>query len=155
MKRNQVPQDDEQLFEGRTREMCYAVDDDGHYVQVLSTGWAPKNAALRQTWDAINEEAQEILRQVQKEIISPIAFFMAQGLFDIKLLSDYTGISKRKIKTHLLPEIFRHLDQETLQTYADVFNISVNDLKNCHNANNPLAKNNPINDDDPSDNRNT
>lgn len=154
MKRNQVPQDDEQLFEGRTREVCYAVDDDGQYVQVLSTGWAPKNAALRQTWDAISEEAQEILRQVQEETISPIAFFMAQGLFDIKLLSDYTGIPKRKIKAHLRPETFRCLDRETLQAYADAFNISVDDLKNCHNANDPFGKNNPINDDLPN-NRNT
>ena len=154
MKRNQVPQDDEQLFEGRTREVCYAVDDDGHYVQVLSTGWSPKNAALRQTWDVINEEAREILRQVQKEAISPIAFFMAQGLFDIKLLSDYTGIPKRKIKAHLIPETFRHLDQKVLQTYADAFNISVDDLKNCRNANDPFGKHIPL-DDDPSGNRNT
>ncbi|MDR2861256.1 MAG: hypothetical protein LBV07_01735 [Syntrophobacterales bacterium] len=134
MKQDQVPQDDEQLFEGRTREICYAVDENGNYVQVLSTGWAPKNAALRQTWDAINEEAQEILRQVQKETISPLAFFMTQGLFDIKLLSDYTGIPKRKIKTHMTPEVFRRLDQETLQTYADAFNISVDDLKSCRST---------------------
>jgi len=154
MKRNQVPQDDEQLFEGRTREVCYAVDDDGHYVQVLSTGWDPKNAALRQTWDAINEEAQEILRQVQKEEISPIAFFMAQGLFDIKLLSDYTGLPKRKIKTHLIPETFHRLDQETLQIYADVFNVSVDDLQSCRNTNDPFGKSNPINDDLPN-NKNT
>ena len=154
MKRNQVPQDDEQLFEGRTREVCYAVDDDGRYVQVLSTGWDPKNAALRQTWDTINEETQKILRQVQEEKISPIAFFMAQGLFDIKLLSDYTGIPKRKIKTHLTPETFRRLDQETLQAYADAFDMSVDDLKNCRNANDPFDKNNPIN-DNLSNNRNT
>ena len=134
MKQNQVPQDDEQLFEGRTREVCYAVDDDGNYVQVLSTGWAPKNAALRQTWESINEEAQEILRQVREKTISPIAFFMTQGLFDIKLLSDYTGIPKKKIKAHLDPQTFCLLDQETLQAYADAFNISVDDLKNCHST---------------------
>jgi len=132
MKHNQVPQDDEQLFEGRTREVCYAVDDDGNYVQVLSTGWAPKNAALRQTWEAINEEAQEVLRQVREGTVSPIAFFMTHGLFDIKLLADYTGFPKKKIKAHLTPQAFRLLDQETLQIYADVFNISVDDLKSCN-----------------------
>jgi hypothetical protein len=146
MKQNQVPQDDEQLFEGRTREVCYAIDDDGNYVQVLSTGWAPKNAALRQTWETINEEALETLRQVQKKTISPIAFFMTQGLFDIKLLSDYTGIPKRKIKVHLTPEAFNCLDQATLKTYADVFNISVDDLKNCRNTNDPLGKGESVND---------
>jgi hypothetical protein len=140
MKQEQVPQDDEQLFEGRTREVCYAVDEDGNYVQVLSTGWAPKNAALRQTWDAINEKARGVLRQVREETISPIAFFMVQGLFDIKLLSDYTGIPKRKIKAHMTPSVFQCLDQETLQTYADVFNISVDDLKNCRSAMVPLDK---------------
>jgi hypothetical protein len=142
MKRDQVPQDDEQLFEGRTREICYAVDDDGNYIQVLSTGWAPKNTALRQAWEAVNEDAQEVLRQVQEGTISPIAFFMTQGLFDIKLLADYTGFSKKKIKAHLSPQTFLLLDRETLQAYADAFNISVDDLKNCRDKIAHCGKNN-------------
>ena len=47
MKKAEVPQDNEGLLEGKLREVCYAVDESGNYVTVLSTGWTPKNAALK------------------------------------------------------------------------------------------------------------
>ena len=129
MKKDQVPQDDENLMEGRTREVCYAVDEKGHYVQVLSPGWEPKNAALKQAWEQIGEEAKEAFIRVKAGKISPLAFYMAKGMFDLALLSDYTDIPKRRIKDHLDPENFRRLDEETLARYAEVFDISVEELR--------------------------
>jgi hypothetical protein len=128
MKREQVPQDDENLLEGRTREVCYAVDENGNYVQVLSSGWEPKNAALQLAWAQINEEARGAFLQVQAGQVSPLAFFMARCMFDVKLLSDYTDIPKRKIRAHLEPETFRHLDALTLGKYAEALSISVDEL---------------------------
>lgn len=128
MKRDQVPQDDENLMEGRTRELCYAVDEKGDYVQVLSSGWAPKNAALQLAWEQINEEARAAFLQVKAGEKSPLAFFMARCMFDVKLLSDYTDIPKRKIKAHLEPANFRDLDALTLGKYAEAFDISVDEL---------------------------
>lgn len=130
MKREQVPQDDDNLMEGRTREVCYAVDEKGNYVQVLSSGWEPKNAALLQAWEQINAEAQEALAQIKAGKVSPLAFFMARCMFDVKLLSDYTDIPKRKIKAHLDPENFRQLDEATLGKYAEAFSISIEELIN-------------------------
>jgi len=130
MKQDQVPQDDENLMEGRSREVCYAVDDKGNYVQALSSGWEPKNAALQQAWEQVHEQAEQARRQVLTGRVSPLAFFMARGMFDIKLLSDYTGIPKRRIKAHLAPETFKHLDRGTLETYAQAFDISPEELVN-------------------------
>lgn len=140
MKRDQVPQDNENLLEGRTREVCYAVDENGEYVQVLSTGWGPKNTALRQAWEEIGERAQAVLSEVLAGKISPIALFMAQCQFDVRLLADYTGLTKRKIKAHLDPAQFQQLDRETLENYADAFNITVEDLVNCKNAVDPFKE---------------
>jgi hypothetical protein len=130
MKRDQVPQDDANLMEGRSREVCYAVDEKGRYVQVLSTGWEPKNAALLQAWEQINEQAKEAYNRVKAGKASPLAFFMAQCMFDIKLLSEYTQIPKRKIKAPLKPEHFERLDEITLKMYADAFNVTASDLVN-------------------------
>ncbi|MFH1080437.1 MAG: hypothetical protein V1766_09300 [Pseudomonadota bacterium] len=130
MKREQVPQDDENLMEGRSREVCYAVDEKGNYVQVLSSGWEPKNAALLQAWEQINEEAKEAFMLVKAGQVSPLAFFMARGMFDVALLSAYTDIPKRKIRAHLEPDNFRHLDEVTLGKYAEAFNLSVDELVN-------------------------
>ena len=117
-------------MEGRSREVCYAVDEKGNYVQALSSGWEPKNAALQQAWEQVHEQAEEARRQVLTGRISPLAFFMARGMFDIKLLSDYTGIPKRRIKAHLEPETFKHLDRGTLETYAHAFDVSTEELAN-------------------------
>jgi hypothetical protein len=130
MKQDQVPQDDENLLEGRTREVCYAVDEKGNYVQVLSSGWEPKNAALRQAWEQINEEEKEACLLVKAGKVSPLAFFMARCMFDVKLLSDYTDIPKRKVKAHLDPEHFKSLDEMTLAKYAEAFSITVDELVN-------------------------
>ncbi len=134
MKLEQVPQDDENLMEGRTLDVCYAVDENGNYVQVLSTGWEPKNAALLQAWEQINEEAERAFLLVKAGKVSPLAFFMARCMFDVKLLSDYTDIPKRKIRAHLDPERFRNLDEMTLAKYAEAFNISVDELVNWTGA---------------------
>lgn len=130
MRQEQVPQDDENLLEGRTREVCYAVDEKGNYVQVLSTGWEPKNAALRQAWEQIDEQAKKTDQLVKTGKVSPLAFFMVKCMFDAKLLSEYTHIPKRKIKAHLEPERFRRLNDITLGKYADAFNVTVNELVN-------------------------
>ena len=131
MKREQVQQDDENLLEGKTREVCYAVDEKGDYVQVLSSGWEPKNTALIQAWEQIDEEAKEALAQIKAGHASPLAFYMARCMFDIKLLSAYTAIPKRKIKAHLNPENFRKLDAATLEKYAEAFSISKEELICC------------------------
>jgi hypothetical protein len=128
MKRDQVPQDDANLMEGRSREVCYAVDEEGDYVRVLSTGWEPKNTALLQAWEQIDEQAKEAYRLVRAGRVSPLAFFMAKYMFDVKLLSEYTNIPKRKIKKHLDPEQFRRLDHATLAKYADAFSIEPAEL---------------------------
>ena len=130
MKREQVPQDNAHLMEGRSREVCYAVDEKGNYVKVLSTGWEPKNAALLQAWEQIEEQAQEACNLIKAGKTSPLAFFMAKCMFDVKLLSEYTNIPKRMIKEHLEPEHFRQLDDADLEKYAEAFNITIHELAN-------------------------
>jgi hypothetical protein len=130
MKRDQVPQDDDNLMEGRSREVCYAVDERGNYVQAHSSGWEPKNAALLQAWEQINEEAEKARRSVLEGRVSPLAFFMAKCMFNLKLLSEYTDLPKRKIKMHLDPLHFKNLDEADLAKYAYAFDITPDELAN-------------------------
>ena len=128
MKKDKVPQDDDNLMEGRSRELCYAVDENGRYVSVLSSGWEPKNTALLQAWEQIGEEARNAYDSFKAGRVSPLAFYMARGMFDVSLLSSYTKISKRRINSHLVPKNFRRLDEKTLCKYAEVLDISVDEL---------------------------
>jgi len=134
VKKKDVPQDDEGLLEGKFRELCYAIDEDGNYVTVQSTGWEPKNAALQQAWVDINDKIDKIKNKVYAGKLSPLAYYMEKNILDIKLLSQYTGMPKRKIRRHIKPVYFNKLDSATLKKYADVLNITIEELKTINFA---------------------
>ena len=128
MKKEQVPQDNEGLHEGKFRDLCYAVDDDGNYVAVHSTGWSPKNEAMKQAWEEIHVKVDEARKKVIDGELSMLAYHMEKNIMAIKLLSQYTGISRRKIRKHMKPDVFANLETEVLQKYTDAFNISMEEL---------------------------
>lgn len=129
MKKKDVPQDDENLFEGKFKVVKYAVDEDGKYGTVGSSGWEPENAVLNQAWDEINKKVQETLAKIEANELSPLAYHMEKNIMDVGMLSQYMDISKRNVSKHLEPNDFNNLDEKTLKRYADVFDITVEELK--------------------------
>ena len=76
-----------------------------------------------------SQELDTIRQQVLDGQLSPLAYHIQTNLFNVQLLSSYTGIPKRRIKKHLQPDNFNQLDEETLNKYATVFEITVEELK--------------------------
>jgi len=130
MKKHEVPQDNEGLREVKHLDLYYAVDENGDYVTVPSCGWAPKNAALLQAWDVIHEKVEEARQQVLQGKLSPIAYYMEKNIMDVKLLANYIGLPKWKVRRHLKPSGFTKLDEIVLRRYADIFRIPVEALAN-------------------------
>jgi len=128
MKAKEVPQDLKYFKDKVIRDLAYAVDDEGCYTSIVSDGWAVKNDALGVVWEDILEECEPVRQQVLAKKLSPMAYHMKKNLQDIRMLSGYSGIPKRKIKKHLLYEEFMKLDTATLQKYADALRISVEEL---------------------------
>jgi hypothetical protein len=131
MKKEDVPQDLSSL--GKiTKEVCYATDDSGKYVTELSKGWDVKITALDTAWQDIQARVAAARKKVLNNEASPLLFFMEKGLMDIGILADYTGFWKWQVKRHLKPEVFKNLSDQKLQHYAEVFNVSIDDLKNMN-----------------------
>lgn len=130
MKKAEVPQDNEGLLEGKLREVCYAVDESGNYVTVLSSGWTPKNAALKQAWDVVNEKTEQVRQQVLDGKLSPLAYYLEKNIMDLKILSQTTGIARWRIKRHLKPDKFKKLKEDVLIKYAGAFEITLEALQN-------------------------
>ncbi len=129
------------MLQDKFREMCYAVDKDGKYVTVLSTGWSPKNAAMKQAWEEIYLKADKARQDILDGKKSILAFHMEMKIMNIKLLSLYTGIPRRKIRKHLKPDHFAKLDGETLERYADAFGISVAEMTDHSKLERPNEQN--------------
>ncbi|MGO3707678.1 MAG: hypothetical protein ACTJGD_09235 [Mesonia hippocampi] len=130
MKAEQVPQDKSSLSDKELKELCYAVDDKGNYTTALSSGWEPKSVALNGSIQLIQQRVEEAKKLVLAGEKSPIVYFMEKNKMDLSILASYVSLWKWRVKRHTKPKVFKKLSSKTLQKYADVFEISVEELKN-------------------------
>ena len=130
MKKEEVPQDKGNLSNKNMKELVYATDEKGNYTTSLSTGWEPKTIALSNAIEEINERVALAKQQVKNGEKSPIFYFMEVNKMDLDILSSYVGYWKWRVKRHFKPSVFSKLNDKILQKYANVFSISVSELKN-------------------------
>ncbi len=128
MKKEEIPQDKSAL-ESVSKELCYAVDNNGDYVTGLSTGWEVKSSALDVAWKDIDKRIETIKEQIRNREVSPLAYFMELRLMDFQILAAYSGFWEWQIKRHLKPSLFENLSPKKLEKYAKAFQISVEELK--------------------------
>jgi hypothetical protein len=128
MKKEDVPQDLGALGKV-TKEICYATDDSGKYTTQLSNGWEIKATALDTAWNDVEERIAAAKQKVLNNQASPILFFMEKALMDVEILAGYTGFWQWQVKRHLRANVFKNMPENKLQKYAEVFNVSIADLK--------------------------
>lgn len=129
MKKEEVPQDDSTLKKANLKDMVYAVDENGEYATALSSGWEPKTIALDNAIKEIEERTAAAKRRYENGESSPIEYYMELNKMDIPILSSYVGLWQWRVKRHLKPVVFKKLKKKTLKKYADVFEVSIDELK--------------------------
>ena len=130
MKKDEVPQDKSNLESANFKELCYAVDENGEYTTVNSSGWNPKTIALNKAIEDIYQRVQAAKKRVINNETSPIEYYMEFHKMDLQILASYVGMWKYRVKRHFKPKVFQKLSKNTLQKYADVFEISIEQLNN-------------------------
>ncbi len=130
MKKKEVPQDKSNLESANFRELCYAVDENGEYTTENSSGWEPKTVALKNAIEEINERTEDAKNRVIAGKTSPIEYFMELHKMDVGILASYVGFWQWKVKRHFKPSVFKKLSDKTLNKYAEVFEISMEELQN-------------------------
>lgn len=128
MKAKDVPQDDANMLQGKLREPIYSLDENGNYTTVQSVGWNPKNEVMKEAWDQVNEKVENARNKVLSGEMSPLGYYIEKNIMDIGLVAKYMGIWRWTVKRHLKPNIFARLKEETLEKYAQVFNITKEQL---------------------------
>lgn len=129
MKRSEVPQDKSNLGTENLRELCYAVDENGEYTTEHTSGWDPKTIALTNAIDDIKERVEAAKQRVLAHETSPIEYYMELHKMDLSVLASYVGMWKWRVKRHFKPSVFKKLSDKTLQKYAAVFDVSVEQLQ--------------------------
>lgn len=130
MRKDQVPQDDANMFQGKTRELQYAIDENGNYTTIKSVGWDPKNEVMQHAWDDVKDQIMEAKRLVETGKKSPLYYHMVKQMMDPKILGKYTGIWSWTVKRHMTPKAFEKLSDEILEKYRMALNLnSIKELK--------------------------
>lgn len=128
MKKDELPQDLGAL--GKiTGEVCYVVDESGNYTTRLSNGWEIKSSALEVAWKDVGQRIQEAHKKVLQKEASPILFFMELRVMDVGIVAAYTGFWKWQVKRHLKYSVFQKLSPSKLAKYAELFEVSQEELK--------------------------
>ena len=128
MKTDEVPQDKSHL-KSITKEVYYAVDKNGEYKKALSSGWDVKTIALENALEEIERRVENAKNRVLENKTSPLEYYMELHKMDLAVLSSYAGLWQWRVKRHFKPSVFNKLSKKTLQKYADVFEISINELQ--------------------------
>ena len=125
MKIKEVPQDKNEVYEGYGTKAAYAVDEDGQYRIVRTSGWDVEEVVLRDVLHDFASNAAEAKKRFLEGEISPIEYFMNKNLMDLPALSYGVGIRKWRIRRHLQPNVFRRLGGKLLNRYAVFFKTTV------------------------------
>jgi len=121
MNTNKVPQDGS----GSIHKAMYAVDRDGHYTTVESSGWQAQQTAT----DVAIAEFEHQLAAAHARCIAghsvALEYHMYARRMDIATLADASGIARWRVRRHLRPRIFARLPQRTLARYAQALQMPV------------------------------
>lgn len=126
MKEKDVPQ--KPGLSDEWHRISYALNQNDEYVLVESDGCDSVNVTNAQAWDVIDHRVLMVHQQVESGKLSPLAFHMVIRQMDEALLSQYSSFYKWQVKRHLKPPVFKKLSQKKLQRYADIFEISIDEL---------------------------
>jgi hypothetical protein len=128
MKKQDVPQDNNATLGGERKAM-YAVDDNGDYTVVASSGWEAEEAVTSLAVEHYNDLAIEALQQAQQGLVSPLQYHMFARRLNVDTLAQATGLFRWQVKRHFNPKVFVKLDAKVLSRYATAMGISVEKLQ--------------------------
>lgn len=133
MRTDEVTQAPSTLLDGQAR-VVYAVDAQGQYQKVASSGWQPEEDAGLDEVNWFSRLAAETYQQAQQGQASALAYHMYRLRMDPQILAQATGLWGWRVKRHLQPKHFSKLSAKLLQRYADCLGLSVAQLQSLEPA---------------------
>jgi hypothetical protein len=128
MNEDEVPQDAIPTYGGR-RKLFYAVDRDGDYVAVSSSGWSAEAIATGSALEEIERLKRDAWRRASAGTTSPLEYYMHCRRMDLALLAQTTGFSKWRIRRHFRPATYARVKDGVLFRYSEALGIEAATLR--------------------------
>ncbi|MDI6742810.1 MAG: hypothetical protein QMD11_08725 [Smithella sp.] len=129
MKVNEVPQDNTVEYYEGVKRACYAVNDEGKYVIVTSSGWSDEEFINGLAVKELAENLEKTRKAVLAGEKSPLAYHMERRQMIPEILGKTAGVAVFRVRRHLRPGIFSKLKGSILERYAEALAITIEELK--------------------------
>lgn len=127
MKIEDIPLEKNSLLNGQQKVM-YAQNNLNSFERVPYASFMEEFATQNAVDEFITLQ-NEALSEIKAGISSPIKYFMYKNRMDLPTLCGHIGIFCFRVKRHLLMKHFLKLDESLLKRYADIFDITLDELK--------------------------
>ncbi|HYM34173.1 MAG TPA: hypothetical protein VET48_02195 [Steroidobacteraceae bacterium] len=128
MEKDSVPQDNSPTYAG-LRKLLYAVDEQGKYTGVPSTGWEVESFATQTAVAELDRLRRDAWQRARDGKTAVLEFHMYKNRMELDTLSATTGLWRWRIKRHFNPKHFARLPDKILARYADAMGIAVAELR--------------------------
>lgn len=128
MKEDEVPQDAIPTYGGR-RKLFYAVDRDGAYVAVRSSGWDAEAIATGSALEEIERLKRDAWLRATAGTTSPLEYYMYCRRMDLALLAATTGFSRWRIRRHFKPAVYARVKDGVIARYSEALGIEAATLR--------------------------
>lgn len=128
MNEDDVPQDRIPTYGGR-RKLLYAVDRDGAYVAVRSSGWEAEAIATGSALDEIERLKRDAWQRANSGTTSPLEYYMHCRRMDLALLAKTSGFSRWRIRRHFRPTVYASVGDRVLARYSEALGIDAATLR--------------------------
>jgi hypothetical protein len=127
MKVNEVPQDIT-FYEGEKRA-CYALNDEGKYVIVPSSGWSAEEVVNGLAVAELAAALEETRKAVLDGLKSPLVYHMERRQMTPEILAKTAAVACFRVKRHFRPDIFANLKSAVLDRYAKALAVTCSELR--------------------------
>ena len=128
MNDHEVPQDGIRTYGGR-RKLFYAVDPEGAYVTVPSSGWEAEEIATGSALEEIERLKRDAWRRASAGMTSPLEYYMYCRRMDLALLAMTAGLSRWRIRRHFKPRVYARIADRLLARYSEALGIDTATLR--------------------------
>lgn len=128
MDKESVPQDRSSTY-GGLRKLLYAVDEQGKYTGVQSSGWEVESYSTELAVAELDQRRREAWQRARNSETSPLEYHMYRNRMDFDTLAAVSGIWRWRVRRHFNSKVFARLGDAVLARYAEAMGVSVETLR--------------------------
>lgn len=110
------------------KTVSYVANAKGNQELVPGFFWQPVNIVNRQAWLEIEKNIELSKEKVASGRVSCLHYYMTANQMNTGLLAQYTRQARWRVHAHLVPFFYNRLHLTIINRYAEVFQVSPNDL---------------------------